>query len=109
MMKSEFESLAIRGNAEIGPEMYKTIERFYTSDNEYHAQNGGIYETKREFVRRVFGGKVNSPKTIAEKIARESMKENRFALRGCNVSAERLKEMDEKIYEHIMSIHRYGW
>lgn len=109
MMKSEFESLAIRGNAEIGAEMYKMIERFYISDNEYHAQNGGIYETKREFVKRVFGGKVNSPKTIAEKTAREAMKENRFALRGCNISEKRLKEMDEAIFEHVMGMYVYGW
>ena len=50
MMKSEFEALAIRGSESISPVLYNTIERFYTSESDYHAANGGIYETKQEFV-----------------------------------------------------------
>jgi hypothetical protein len=113
MMKAEFEALALRGNAEIGPLMYENIERFYTSENDYKAAHGigGIYENKRDFVRRVFGGKVNTPKTIAEKIARESMKENRWALRGTPTgeNAAMLKEMDEKILDHYMQIYLGNW
>lgn len=108
MMKSEFEALALRGHAQIGAEMYRSIERYYVSDNDYHRSHGGIYETKQEFVKRVFGGKVNSPRTIAEKIAREAIRENRFALLGCDVSPEQLKAMDEKILEHYMCMFEYN-
>ena len=111
MMQSEFEKLALRNDATIGPELYASIERFYVSENDYKARHGinGIYETKRDFVRRVFGGKVNTPKTIAEKIALEAIRENRWALQGCDVSPERLKRMDEVIMDHYMSMYRYGW
>ena len=34
MMQSEFESLAIRGNGTIGPELYALIERYYVSEND---------------------------------------------------------------------------
>ena len=113
MMQSEFESLAIRGNATIGPVLYALIERYYTSENDYKAAHGinGIYEGKRDFVRRVFGGKVNTPKTIAEKIAAEACRENRWALRGTpsGENAAMLKQMDEAITDHYMSIYRHGW
>lgn len=110
MMKHEFEALALRNNAEIGVEMYASIERFYVSDNDYHRTHGGIYETKQEFVKRVFGGKVNTPRTIAQKIAAESIRENRWALQG-NASAtkERLDEMDAAITDHYMTMHKWGW
>lgn len=113
MMQSEFEALAIRGNGTIGPELYALIERYYVSENDYKAAHGinGIYENKRDFVRRVFGGKVNTPKTIAEKIALEGCRENRFALRGTPTgeNAVMLKQMDEAITEHVMTIYRHGW
>lgn len=110
MMKSEFENLALRNNAEIGAEMYAAIERFYVSDNEYHETHGGIYETKQEFVKRVFGGKVNTPKTIAEKIAMESIRENRYMLReNPTATKSRLDEMDKAIREHYMTMYHYGW
>jgi hypothetical protein len=103
MMKSEFEEMALRGSESIGQMMYESIERFYTSDNEYHQAHGGINETKQEFVKRVFGGKVNTPKTIAEKIAREAIKENRWALRGNPTATKtRLDEHDTLITEHYM-------
>lgn len=112
MMQSEFEALSLRGNAQIGPEMYASIERFYNSENEYKAVHGigGIYENKRDFVRRVFGGKVNTPKTICEKIIAESIRENRWALRG-NPSATKaeLDRMDKAITEHYRAMLRYGW
>ena len=113
MMKAEFEALALRGNAEIGPLMYECIERYYTSENDYKAAHGigGIYENKRDFVRRVFGGKVNTPRTIAEKIAAEACRENRYALRGCpsGENVAMLKQMDEAITAHYMNIYRRGW
>lgn len=101
MMKSEFEELAIRKNAgSISGLLYSMIERFYTSDNEYHTVNGGKYETKQQFVKRVFGGKVNTPRTILKKIIAEAQRENRYALRGCNISKKRLDEMDRMIEKH---------
>ncbi len=60
-----------------------------------------IYMTKQEFVKRVFGGKVNTPKTILAKVISESQKENRYALQ-CNksVTKKRFDEMDILIEEH---------
>lgn len=109
MMKSEFEKLAMRNDAEIGPEMYNIVEHFYMSENDYHRTHGGIYETKQEYVKRVFGGKVNTAKTISEKLIKESIAENRYALRGLNISDERLRQMDEAITENITCIYRRGW
>lgn len=109
MMKHEFEALALRNNATIGPELYNIVEHFYTSENDYHRTHGGIYETKYEFVERVFGGKVNTPKTICQKIIREAINENRYALLGCNVSEERLREMDKVISDHYTFILRKLW
>lgn len=109
MMKHEFEALALRGCQQIGSEMYAAIERFYISDNDYHRTHGGIYETKQDFVKRVFGGKVNTPKTIAEKIANESIKENRWCLQGNSTATkERLEEMDEAIRNHYRTLLKYG-
>lgn len=102
MMKSEFEALAIRGSEHISPVLYNTIERFYMSENDYHAANGGIYETKQDFVKRVFGGKVNTAKTILKKIIAESICENRWALRCCSsVTEDKLEEMDRLIAQHL--------
>ena len=109
MEKAEFEALALRGSAKIGPEMYASIERFYMNDNDYHAAHGGVNETKQEFVRRVFGGKVNTPNTIAAKIAAESIRENRWCLRGCpSVTKKRLDEMDALIEDHYKSMLKYA-
>lgn len=109
MMQHEFEALALRNNATIGPELYNIVERFYTSENDYHKTHGGIYETKYAFVERVFGGKVNTPKTICQKLIREAINENRYALLGRNVSEERLREMDEAISDQYTFILRKGW
>lgn len=110
MMKHEFEALAIRGADTISPVLYSTIERMYSSDNDYHAAHGGIYETKTEFVKRVFGGKVNTAKTILAKITAEAIKENRYALRGCpSVTDERLTEMDAAITAHLAWEARQAW
>lgn len=110
MMKAEFEALALRNNAEIGVEMYSAIDRFYISDNEYHEAHGGLYETKQQFVKRVFGGKVNTPRSIAEKIAAESIRENRWMLRDNSTATKaRLDEMDAAIRQHYMTMYKYGW
>ena len=110
MMKHEFEALALRGDAVIGDEMFAAIERFYMSDNDYHAAHGGIFENKRDFVKRVFGGKVNTPRTICEKITAESCRENRYMLRGnTTTTKETLDLMDDKIYDHYRTIYKYGW
>ncbi len=102
MTKAEFENLAIRGNGTISGLLYDTIERFYMSENYYHEAHGGINETKQEFVKRVYGGKVNTPKTILKKTIAESQKENRWCLRGNKTATKgRLDEMDLLIEEHL--------
>ena len=101
MMKHEFEALALKGSAEIGAMMYDSIERFYMSDNNYHAQFGGRDESKQDFVKRVFGGKVNTPKSIARKIADEANKENRWFLRGnAHAGQKELDHHETLIREH---------
>lgn len=109
MMKSEFEAMALRGNETIGQMMYDSIEHFYTSDNDYHKTHGGVDESKQEFVKRVFGGKVNTPKTIAEKLAKESIAENRYALRGNDTATKTvLDEHDRLITQHYMAMLKYN-
>lgn len=101
MTKSEFEQLAIRNNAgTITVLLYETIERFYMSDNEYHKKHGGINETKQDFVKRVFGGKVNTPKTILEKIIAESIRENTWCLRNTRNTKSDYDRMNACIKEH---------
>lgn len=109
MNKQEFESMAMRNDTKIGVMMYESIEHFYMSDNQYHKYNGGINETKQEFVKRVFGGKINTPKTITHKIATEAINENRYALTG-NQSATktRLDEMDNLILAHYNGLLKYN-
>ena len=110
MMKHEFEALAIRGTETISPVLYGTIERMYNSDNEYHERHGGVDESKHDFVKRVFGGKVNTAQSVLKKITAEVIRENRWALRG-NLSATdaRLAEMDAKIAEHLSWEARQSW
>jgi hypothetical protein len=109
MEKREFQALALRGNAEIGPMMYESIERYYMSNNDYHERHGGVDESKEAFVKRVFGGKVNTPKTIAEKMAAESIRENRWALRGNSAHDKKtLDHYDTLIEEHYMGMFKYG-
>lgn len=102
MTKQEFEKLAIRGDKNISGILYDTIERFYMSENDYHRCHGGVNETKYEFVKRVYGGKVNTPKTILEKTIKESQKENRWCLQGSkSATKDRLDHMDELIAEQL--------
>ncbi len=109
MIKSEFEKLTMRNDTQIGILMYESIEYFYMSDNDYHKYNGGIDETKQDFIKRVFGGKINTPKTIATKIAHEAIKENRFALRGNKTAnKKRLDEMDNLIRNHYNVLLKYN-
>jgi hypothetical protein len=108
MLKQEFEEMALRNNENIGQMMYNSVEHFYTSDNEYHRTHGGADESKQAFIKRVFGGKVNTPKTIAEKIARESVAENRYALRGNETATKTVLDThDRLIKEHYMGMLKY--
>lgn len=103
MTRQEFETLAIRENGgTISTTLYDTIERLYVSDNEYHAAHGGADESKQEYVKRVFGGKVNTANSVLNKTIAEAQRENRYALQG-NPSATktRLDHMDALIAEHI--------
>ena len=108
MTKQEFEALAIRSEKTISPYLYDTIERFYMSENDYHRAHGGIYETKQEFVKRVFGGKVNTPASVLKKIVAESQRENRWALawqiESGRISKERVQEMDALIEQHYKAL-----
>ena len=101
MTKSEFEQLAIRNNAgTITFLLYETIERFYMSETEYHKTHGGINETKQEFVKRVFGGKINTPKTILKKIIAESIRENTYCLHGTSNTKTDYDRMNACIAEY---------
>lgn len=108
MMKHEFEKLAMRGDATIGPMMYESVEWFYGAYTEYHEAHGGIDESKKDFVKRVFGGKVNTPRSIARKLTEESIRENRYALRGTSVTEESLKEMDDRIREQYEYLYTHN-
>lgn len=110
MTKTEFENLAIRSGGKISGLLYKSIERFYMSENNYHAAHGGINETKQEFVKRVFGGKVNTPKTILKKITIEAQQENRWCLQGNSAATkDRLDQMDALIEEHYYYCAKYDY
>lgn len=110
MTKQEFENLALRDNATISCLLYDMVEYFYMSENNYHRYHGGINETKQEFVKRVFGGKVNTPKTILEKTIKEAQAENRYALIGCPSATENeLNRMDMLIAEHLSYCARFDY
>ena len=94
MLKSEFERLALRGNATIGVYIYRAIERYYMSDDDYHRLHRGLQEDKRSFVRRVFGGRINT--------------ENRWFLRSHNLPESRLKEMDRALRHHFAVLATCG-
>lgn len=100
MTKLEFESMAMRNNETISNMLYDTIERFYMSENDYHKAHGGVNETKQEFVKRVFDGKVNTIKTISIKILKERIVENTFCLQSISsVTKKRLDEMNALLAE----------
>lgn len=82
MLKREFEQLALRKSVCISSMLYASIEAFYMSDNWYRQKHGGVAESKQDFVKRVFGGKVNTPASIVRKITAEACKENRWCLAG---------------------------
>jgi hypothetical protein len=109
MIKQEFEQLAMRGNGEISGLLYQVIERFYMSTNNYHEAHGGIDETKQEFVKRVFGVKINTPRTILTKITNEAIKENRWCLQGIGTATKnRLDEMDAAITEYYQFCSKHN-
>lgn len=99
MLKQEFEQLAMRTGT-ITSRLYDAIESYYMSDSNYHQQFGGVDENKYQFVKRVFGGKVNTPKSIMKKITAEAIRENRWCLRNHNLTEQELKQMDERLTEH---------
>lgn len=100
MLKEEFEALAIRGNGTITGTLYDAIEVYYMSDNYYHEQHGGLNEDKYQFVKRVFGGKVNTPKSVLKKITAEAIRENRWCLRNQNKTETELAKMDKCLSDH---------
>jgi len=108
MDRQEFETLAIKkGRVEIPQQLYDEVEYFYMAENDYHANHGGVDEGKNDFVNRVFGGKVNTLKSIIIKISSEACKENRWALRGNPSATEaRLAEMDWAIKMHYQKLCR---
>ena len=100
MLKEEFEQLAMRGHGTISGCLYDAIECYYMSDSYYHEHHGGLNEDKYQFVKRVFGGKVNTPKSVTKKITAEAIRENRWCLRNHNLTEQELKQMDERLMEH---------
>ena len=76
------------------------------SETEYHQTHGGINETKQEFVKRVFGGKVNTPKTILKKIIDEAIRENTWCLRFTNNTKADYDRMNACIEEHYTYLAR---
>lgn len=100
MLKEEFEQLAMREHGTITSRLYDAIESYYMSDSYYHQQFGGVDEDKYQFVKRVFGGKVNTPKSVMKKITAEAIRENRWCLRNHNLTEQELKQMDERLTEH---------
>lgn len=108
MLKKEFEQLAMRNNQPIGIMLYESVESFYMCENQYHQYNGGIDETKQAFVKRVFGGKINTPKTITAKLTHEAIKENRYCLSGNKSGESRLNEIDNLIRNHYDVLLKYN-
>jgi hypothetical protein len=105
MLQSELESLVMRNGEEIPQMAFEAAERFYMSDNVYHEYNNphGADETKQEFARRVFGGKVNTLRTFTLKLVREAIHENEYCLRGCRVHEDKaeMERMNRRIVEQI--------
>ncbi len=101
MLREEFESLAMANGESIPQVMYEQIEYFYMADNDYHAQHGGVDEDQASFVLRVFGGKVNTKRSVLAKLVKETIRENRWALRGNpSCTASKLRQMDRVILFH---------
>lgn len=100
MLKEEFEQLAMSGHGTITGGLYEAIERYYMSESYYYRQFGGVNEDKYQFVKRVFGGKVNTPKSVMKKITAEAIRENRWCLRNHNLTEQELMQMDERLTEH---------
>lgn len=103
MTRQELESLTMRNGEQLSQMAHEAAEHFYMSDNAYHEHNNphGIEETKQEFAKRVFGGKINTLRTFALKLVQESIKENEYCLRGCPVheDAEEMNHMNRLIVE----------
>ena len=103
MMKSELEALTMRNGEELPQMAFESAERYYMSDNDFHKYNNphGTAETKQEFARRVFGGKVNTLRTFTLKMVREAIRENEYCLRGCRVheDAKEMARMNRRIVE----------
>lgn len=98
MLKKEFERLAMRNDEEVSQEIFDTIHLFYMATNNYHVENGGIEETKSEFVKRVFGGKRNTTKTIALRMSAERIRENDYCVGYLN-SYEENQRMAKALIE----------
>ena len=109
MLKEEFEQLAMRGHGTITAMPYDAIESYYISDSYYHQQFGGQNENKFSFVKRVFGGKVNTPKSIMKKITAEAIRANRWCLRNHNLTEQELKQMDERLTEHYQFLAKCNY
>ena len=107
-MKEEFEKLAMKSGT-ITSALYEAIENYYMSDSCYHQQFGGVTEDKYQFVKRVFGGKVNTPKSIMKKITSEAIRENRWCLRNHNLTEQELKQMDERLTEHYQFLAKCNY
>lgn len=109
MLKEEFEQLAMRGHGTITSMLYDAIESYYMSTSYYHKQFGVVNEDKYQFVKRIFGGKVNTPRSIMKKITAEAIRENRWCLRNHNLTEQELKQMDERLTEHYQFLAKCNY
>lgn len=75
MTKREFELMALKEEEPIPQTLYEKIEAFYMADDAYHKEFGGYRESKQDFVRRVYGGKVNTREMILQKTIEEATRE----------------------------------
>lgn len=110
MTHQEFTTLTMREGQSINTDLYQIVEYFYMSDNNYHRYNNpqGIDEDKQSFCKRVYGGKVNTAKTILAKTISESQKENRYALQGnASVTKTELDRHDRLIANQYTAISKW--
>ncbi len=78
MTLNEFDKMTMLFHGQIPPELYAVIEHLYMADDDYHAAHGGVDESKVDFCQRVFGGQVNSPRSLVAKLVKEYRKIRRW-------------------------------
>jgi hypothetical protein len=96
MMQEEFKKLAgVRES--VSSHIYAEVEDYYMSGK----------EDKQTFVKRIFGGINNTPRSIVRKMAEEACRINREALKyNAAATAEKLDKMDRSILAYYSQLAR---